>query len=386
VHIEADVVQRIVGRSLDQGIKLFLAGDVMTGRGIDQVLPHPGDPELRELYVASARGYVALAESASGAIDAPLRFAEVWGDGLRVLAERAPDARIVNLETSITAGREFWPGKAVHYRMHPANVACLRAAELDVCALANNHVLDFGARGLVDTVLALREAGIDTAGAGRSLAEARRPAVVMLGRDHRVLVVAVGSETSGCPPGWAAESSRPGIELLPDLSTPTAEALAARVGRHRRAGDLAVVSIHWGSNWGYEVAPEMVRFARALVDGGIDVVHGHSSHHIRPIEVYRGKLILYGAGDLITDYEGIEATGPYRGDLGAMFFPELSAHDGTLRRLCIVPTTMKRLRLRLAAPDDVAWLRATLSRISRPFESQFEQTSAQEIVLRGTGG
>jgi poly-gamma-glutamate capsule biosynthesis protein CapA/YwtB (metallophosphatase superfamily) len=380
------VLRRTEARASDREVRLFLAGDVMTGRGIDQVLQHPGDPELREAYADSARGYVALAEAKSGAIDGPVSPAGLWGDGLRVLEEHAPDARIVNLETSITAGGEFWPGKPVHYRMHPANATCLRAAAIDVCTLANNHVLDFGARGLVDTIVTLMEAGIDTVGAGRNLAEARRPAIVMLGRDHRVLVVAVGSVTSGCPSAWAAGPSQPGIELLPDLAEATAQELAARVARHRRPGDVAVVSIHWGSNWGYEVAPEMVRFARALIDGGIDVVHGHSSHHIRPIEVYRGKLILYGAGDLITDYEGIEASGPYRGELGAMYFPVLSARDGTLRRLHLVPMTMKRLRLRRAAPDDVAWLRATLSRISRPFESRFEQPSAGELVLRGAGG
>ena len=129
-------------------LTLFLCGDVMTGRGVDQVLPYPGDPELRERYAADARAYVGLAERAHGRIPRPAGFAWPWGDALRVLEDAAPDVRVINLETSITRSRDFAPGKAVHYRMSPGNVPCLAAVRPDACALANNHVLDFGRRGL----------------------------------------------------------------------------------------------------------------------------------------------------------------------------------------------------------------------------------------------
>ena len=83
-------------------LTLFLCGDVMTGRGVDQVLPHPGDPELRERYAADARAYVRLAERAHGRIPRPAGFAWPWGDALRMLEDVAPDVRVINLETSIT--------------------------------------------------------------------------------------------------------------------------------------------------------------------------------------------------------------------------------------------------------------------------------------------
>jgi hypothetical protein len=150
----------------DGVVTVFACGDVMPGRGVDQILPHPGDPELREPYVRDARAYVDLAEDAHGPIPRPVSFGWPWGDALRVLDEIAPDVRVINLETSITASRGFAPGKAICYRMSPGNVPCVAAARPDVCALANNHVLDFGRRGLADTVRALSGAGLRAAGAG----------------------------------------------------------------------------------------------------------------------------------------------------------------------------------------------------------------------------
>src|SRR6185312_13350268 len=105
---------------------------------------------------------------------------------------------VLNLETSITAGSEFAPGKAVHYRMHPDNIGCLTAIRPDVCALANNHILDFGYQGMRDTLKALDLAGIRSAGAGLEADTAERAVVV-----GRVVIASCGMNSSGIPPGWA---------------------------------------------------------------------------------------------------------------------------------------------------------------------------------------
>src|SRR6516162_2809054 len=101
-------------------ITIFLCGDVMTGRGIDQVLPHPGDPRLYEPYMTTALGYVQLAAKANGPIPIPVDFSYVWGDALDVLARITPDVCLINLETAITTSDTYWPGQGIHYRMHPA--------------------------------------------------------------------------------------------------------------------------------------------------------------------------------------------------------------------------------------------------------------------------
>src|SRR5437899_3143393 len=101
----------------DAPVTLALCGDVMLGRGVDQILPCPGDPGLREPYVQDARGYVALAEAANGLVPHPVGFGYPWGDALAALDAAAPAARVVNLETSVTGHGTFAPGKAIHYRM-----------------------------------------------------------------------------------------------------------------------------------------------------------------------------------------------------------------------------------------------------------------------------
>jgi hypothetical protein len=142
-----------------QPVTLFLCGDVMTGRGIDQVLPHPGSPRICEAYASSAKAYVSLAEAANGPIPKPADFAYIWGDALAELARRAPDLRIVNLETAVTKSEDCTE-KGISYRMSPENLPCLTAAGIDCCALANNHVLDWGPAGLLETLASLERAGI----------------------------------------------------------------------------------------------------------------------------------------------------------------------------------------------------------------------------------
>jgi len=363
-------------------ITLFLCGDVMLGRGIDQILPHPCDPAIQEPYMDSALGYVRLAERVNGPIARPVTPSYVWGDALEELARVKPHARIVNLETAVTCSEDRVP-KGINYRMSPANVACLSAAAIDCCALANNHVLDWGPSGLAETLDTLRAAGIRTAGAGRSRPEAQAPAELALEPHGRILVFSFGTEGSGVPPDWAAAPNRPGIDFLPDLSDHTADRIAARVHAVKRDGDLVVASVHWGGNWGYAISAAEERFAHRLIENaGVDVFHGHSSHHPKGIDVFRDKLILYGCGDFINDYEGIGGHEEFRGDLALMYFPTLEAETGRLLRLEVVPTQMKRLRAQRASPADARWLRTLLDREGGRFGTSTTPGTSQGIELK----
>jgi poly-gamma-glutamate capsule biosynthesis protein CapA/YwtB (metallophosphatase superfamily) len=244
-------------------------------------------PTLYEAYVTSALGYVRLAERAHGPIPRKCAYDYVWGDALADLEAARPHARIINLETSITAGTSPLP-KGINYKMHPENVPCLKAALVDCCVLANNHVLDWGREGLLETLAVLQRENILMAGAGLDQAEAEKPAAIGLPEGRRVLIFGLGAVTSGIPQDWAAGKSEAGVSLLPDLSLASASKLAERILATRGPGDLVVVSIHWGSNWGHDVPEEQRAFAHALVDAGAcDVLHGHSSHHPRALEVYR---------------------------------------------------------------------------------------------------
>jgi poly-gamma-glutamate synthesis protein (capsule biosynthesis protein) len=355
----------------------------MTGRGVDQILPHPSKPHLFEPYVTSALTYVELAEHVVGPIPRRVGFEYVWGDALAELRRVRPDARIVNLETSVTASEESSPDKGIHYRMHPANVPCLTAAGIDCCVLANNHILDWGRSGLAETLTTLRNAGIRTAGAGRDAPEAAAPAVIEVSQDVRVLVFGYGMETSGVLRGWRATRLRCGVNLIDNLSPESVDVIARQVAAHAQAADIVVASIHWGGNWGYEIPPQQREFAHRLIDAaGIDLLHGHSSHHVMGVEVYHGKAILYGCGDILNDYEGISGEEAYRGDLGLMYFPTLDIASGKLLRLSMTPTHMHHLRINRASSEGASWLFRTVERECSKLDTQVLQQPDGTLELQ----
>lgn len=357
VHrVHAEEAPQRTGDERQAPVTLFLCGDVMLGRGIDQILAHPSDPALHENYVHDARGYLALAERASGPIPRKVAADYVWGEALAQWRARRPALRIINLETSITRYERAWP-KGINYRMSPANVDVLAAAGIDCCELANNHVLDWGYQGLAQTLAVLRAAKIAVAGAGERLAAAQAPAVLPLPHGRRLLVFAAATDDAGAPADWAAEATRAGVWRLPDLSAQTVAHISTELARHRQEGDLVVFSLHWGGNWGYEIAPAQRAFAHALIDeAGVHLLHGHSSHHPRAVEVHHGHLVLYGCGDFLNDYEGIGGHDAFRGELGLMYFPQLETAHGRLCELALVPTHVRAFRIQQATPQDRRWL------------------------------
>ncbi|HMA24742.1 MAG TPA: CapA family protein, partial [Gemmatimonadaceae bacterium] len=144
--------------------------------------------------------------------------------------------------------------------------------------------------------------------------------------------------------------------------------IAGLVTAEKRAGDVAVASIHWGANWGFDVPAEHRRFAHQLIErAGIDVVHGHSSHHAKGIEVHRGRPIFYGCGDFLNDYEGIHGPKDYRDDLTLMYFPSLDARTGNLMSLEMVPLRIRNFQLHRPSDAECAWLRDTMARECRRF-------------------
>jgi len=258
------------------GVRLFLCGDVMTGRGIDQLLPHPVPPHLFEAHVQSATGYVRLAEARCGPLGRQLEFGYPWGDALAVLEAMQPALRIVNLETAVTVSEDAQAGKGIHYRMHPA----------------------------------------------------------------------------------------------------------AAIAPQRQPGDLVVLSIHWGDNWCPAVPPAHREFARELIESGaVDVVHGHSSHHVLPFEIIGGKLVLYGCGDFINDYEGIAGHEAFRPDLALMYFPRLARASGKLDELLLVAMRRRGLRLERADAQDAALLAGMLQ--SPPFEGRIALRPDGVLALAG---
>lgn len=360
----------------------MLTGDVMCGRGIDQIMPFHSSPLLYEPWIRDAREYIQIAEEAHGAVPRNVGYEYIWGDSLKEMKTRAPHLKFINLETSITVSNSYWPEKGINYRMHPANTPFLSAAGIDCCALANNHVLDWDHPGLEETLKSLHNEGIRFAGAGENRDKAFAPAV--LNSEHgRVLFFSLGFGSSGVPSKWAATDDQSGVAFFEEPSESVLEQMQQLVRKNRSLDDVVVFSLHWGDNWDYSVYPEERRFAHGLIDvAGADLVHGHSSHHMKGIEVHNDRLILYGCGDLINDYEGIGGNEMFRGDLSALYFASLNSRNGSLAGLEIVPFTMNRFSLKKVQEEDMITATEILNREGQQLGTEAVLKDTQTLSLK----
>jgi poly-gamma-glutamate synthesis protein (capsule biosynthesis protein) len=248
--------------------------------------------------------------------------------------------------------------------------------------LANNHVIDWGYSGLLETLETIRQTNIKFAGAGRDLFEARAPAMTDVQGKGRVIVFAFGYRSSGIPPSWRAAEDRPGINLVRELNTESLRAIRDQIKTVKRENDIVVISIHWGSNWGYKIPRKHIIFAHRLIDeAGADIIHGHSSHHVKAIEVYQDKLILYGCGDFLNDYEGISGHEEFRSDLALMYFATVDPATGKLLALHMTPTRIRRFQVIQASLNDAKWLKDTLNREGVSFGVQIKLSKGNRLTL-----
>ena len=166
-----------------------------------------------------------------------------------------------------------WPAKGINYRMNPRNIPCLQEAQIDLCSLANNHTLDWGYSGLLETMETLAQRNIRFAGAGNNPGEAGKPAVFEIDDRARVIVLALCTTSSGVPSRWAATAESPGVNLIRDFSDDAIRVLTEQLAEVRRPGDILVISIHWGGNWGYHIPTTHRRFTHRLIDeAGVDII------------------------------------------------------------------------------------------------------------------
>jgi len=240
-----------------------------------------------------------------------------WGDTKALFLEA--DWRACNLECVISDRGEPWgmTPKAFHFRSDAKNIATLKSAKIDAVSLANNHTLDFEYDAMFEMLRLLDAAGIQHAGAGLDLTQAAMPAI------SRVKGMTIGMiAITDNQPEWEARPGHPGIFYSPiDETDERAQKVFQALREMRAVTDVAILSAHWGPNWGYKAPAGHVRFAHALIDAGADIVFGHSGHVFRGIEVYKRRPIIYCAGNFIDDYAVDEIE---RNDESFVFVVEVS--------------------------------------------------------------
>jgi poly-gamma-glutamate capsule biosynthesis protein CapA/YwtB (metallophosphatase superfamily) len=328
-------------------IALALMGDVMLGRKVAEALSYRMRPE------------------------------EPWG-GVMTLLDDA-DLRIVNLECAITDKERPWTRtpKVFHFRTPPSAIETLRTARIDACSLANNHILDFEEQGLLDTLEHLDAAGIRHAGAGRNQEEAAEPAILTVPADHtqRVALLAFTDNE----PSFAAGPDRPGTNYLPvSLRPEVLRRVERAVSAVREVGvDTVLFSNHWGPNMMQRPKEIFRRFARAVIDLGVDIYYGHSAHVFQGVEIYHGKPILYDTGDFIDDYA---VNRELRNDWSVLF--QLSVEEGRFRRLDLIAVKLSYARVDLATGGERETILNRMERLSAEMGTVFARREGALVLER----
>jgi poly-gamma-glutamate capsule biosynthesis protein CapA/YwtB (metallophosphatase superfamily) len=207
-----------------------------------------------------------------------------------------------NLEGAFTDRGEPWP-KGYTFRTPPQFAPALIAGHIGVVTLANNHIMDYGAIGLTDTVAALDAAGVQHVGAGAEAAAAHT-AVIVTVRGLRVAFlgyVLTPTESGGFSiTSWAAGPGTPGV-AIGDAATIRADVAAAR-----QAADFVVVAVHAGDE--YHTAPNATQrtLAQAAMDAGADAYIGAHAHVVQPVERRGRQLIAWGLGNFVFDLDPVD--------------------------------------------------------------------------------
>ncbi len=277
----------------------------------------------------------------------------IWGDVVDEL--RKTDLNIVNLEAALTDSEKIVP-KVFNFKAEPSKVAVLKEGDIDIVNLANNHVLDYGEEGLLETLHTLDEAKIAHVGAGKDLVEARRPVIV----ERKGLRIAVLGYSDN-EPSWQAKKDRPGIAFI---RVGELDAVLEDIAPLKAKVDLLIVSLHWGPNMRERPSSAFVNFAHQLIDAGVDIIHGHSAHIFQGVEEYRGGLILYDTGDFVDDYY---VDPILRNDCSFLFRVEVSKKG--YESLQLIPTRITEYRVNKAKAKEADRILQRMRLLSAEFST-----------------
>lgn len=201
------------------------------------------------------------------------------------------DLSVLNLETPVTTGGEPAEDKTYVFKSPPKAIGPMAQAGVDAVNLANNHVLDQGVPGLLDTMKALRQQNVKYVGAGKNSKEAYAPVYV----ERRGIKIALFGFSRVVPePGWVAGANKPGV-----ASVYAPEAALNAIQAARKNADLVFVMAHWGKERTTKLEEHQQKLAHAFIDAGADLVIGGHAHVMQGLEQYKGKWIAYSTGNFI---------------------------------------------------------------------------------------
>lgn len=311
-------------------VRIGLAGDTMIGRLVNIAI--------------SERGY-----------------SYPWGNILSLLS--STDLNLVNLETTLTTSIDVVP-KTFNFKADPDKVQTLQVGNIHAVNIANNHILDFGESGLIETIRTLDQAGIAHVGAGINIQEAKRP-IIYAKNGIRIGIIGYADY----PQEWAATDTKPGINYIQigDIAT-----IQNDIAQLRKEVDIIILSIHWGPNMRQRPTQEFRDFAHAIIDAGVDILHGHSAHVFQSLEQYHNGLILYDTGDFVDDYA---VTQSLRNDW-ALFFEIMVEKRGTkakITQLKMIPLLINNMQVNKAEGQTANNILEKIRLLSQEFNTSIDE-------------
>ncbi len=317
-----------------QTTTLCFAGDVMIGRLVNEIIGQKG-------------------------------YHYPWGNILPLLKQS--DFNIINLETTLTTSTQKTP-KVFNYKANPDRVKTLQEAHISVANLANNHILDFGNAGLFETIKTLDNAHIKHVGAGENIDDARAPVII---KKNNLTIGIIGYTDN--EPGWQAQENRPGTNYL-EVGDIKSVKHDINTIRNNVDLDLLIVSIHWGPNMRKRPTQEFIDFAHAMIDAGVDVIHGHSAHIFQGIEVYNNKVIMYDTGDFVDDY----AIDPLLHN-DQSFFYQLTVEKNGIKNVKLIPVIIENMQVNLAQGTKKEKILQRMQKLSAEFGTMVSENGIIQI-------
>jgi Bacterial capsule synthesis protein PGA_cap len=256
------------------------------------------------------------------------------------------DLALCHVETPLVPGPvQGYPS----FRTPPSLAHSIRAVGWDACSTASNHSLDAGAYGIATTLRALDRAGVRHAGTARSPRERRRTPILTV-KGVRIAFLAYTALTNGQP--------MPNRYALEMASAPRILADARRA--RRRGADTVIVNMHWGDEYRHSVTPSQAALARRLTRSpAISAIVGQHAHVVQPIRRMRGKPVVFGEGNLVSNQTA--ACCPAAAQDGLVALIDFVARGGRVRarRVRYVPTWVRHPDYRVipAARGSGSWNR-----------------------------
>ena len=317
-------------------INIGLAGDVMIGRTVDEIISRYG-------------------------------YAYPWGNMLPLI--RSTDITIINLETTLTNSNKI-VDKTFNFKASPDKIKTLTEANITAVNLANNHILDFSEEGLIETIRMLETANIKYTGAGMNDWEAARP-IILTCRNRKIGMLGFTDNE----PRWRATPSQSGVNFINIFNHADQERALTSIQELKKEVDIAIISIHWGPNMKEKPDNAFVEFAHQMISHGADIIHGHSAHIFQGIEIFKNKLIIYDTGDFVDDYVVDRFL---RNDLSFFYMVKIDKNE--IYRLQLIPARISNYRMNYALGSDSRWCIERIQELSRDFGTQVSSTG--EVTLK----